>query len=318
MPKGIFSKSVWENEYKERLGDALKLPVYGDGEDADKRDARWFSGITVEFLDDSAASMQIKVDLDNYLRKIGYSAPVEPTTESWGFIEYWYDSVLGEYYADENGEEKIEGDYWEVIAIPPLTEEPSEPTEEPSEQAAEPTEPAEKPTAPAAEPTEPAEKPTEPAEKPTEPAEEPTEPAEKPTEPAEEPTEPAVQPTEPVVQPTEEGYTLDQLCDMALVDYEKKNGTRPENAAAEVNEDGTVTIQLSDTVDGHVSTADYYTVDPKTGIGTDMSGGEVNLPQTGNNSAAHAAAAAAAVLLLIGGGYAVKKSGVLRRKKEDE
>ena len=77
---------------------------------------------------------------------------------------------------------------------------------------------------------------------------------------------------------------------MALKDYEQKNGVRPDNAAAEINKDGSVTIQLSDVHDGHVSTADYYTVDPKTGVGTNQAGEAVNLPQTGVTSRTAAAA----------------------------
>ena len=46
---------------------------------------------------------------------------------------------------------------------------------------------------------------------------------------------------------------------MALKDYEQKNGVRPENAEAVITKDGSVTIQLSDAHDGHISTADYYT-----------------------------------------------------------
>ena len=41
---------------------AINLPVYGTGDMADQRIARWDSGITVEFLNDSAADMRIRVD----------------------------------------------------------------------------------------------------------------------------------------------------------------------------------------------------------------------------------------------------------------
>ena len=101
---------------------------------------------------------------------------------------------------------------------------------------------------------------------------------------------------------------------MALNDYEKKNGTRPKNAAAVVNDDGTVTIQLSDVHEGRVSTADYYTVDPKTGIGKNAAGDTVNLPQTGNNDPAGAASSAAAVVLSIVGTFVAV---LALRKKED-
>ena len=43
----------------------IDLPVYGTGGLADQRTARWSSGITVEFLNDSAADMQLRVNRDN-------------------------------------------------------------------------------------------------------------------------------------------------------------------------------------------------------------------------------------------------------------
>ena len=109
---------------------------------------------------------------------------------------------------------------------------------------------------------------------------------------------------------------MDQLCEMALKDYELKHGTRPVNAAAVIGADGMVTIQLSDEHDGHVSTADYYVVDPVTGKGKTISGEEVNLPQTGNNSVSAAAAAGSALLLTIGGFFTMMKSGMLRKKEQ--
>ena len=83
-----------------------------------------------------------------------------------------------------------------------------------------------------------------------------------------------------------------------------------------VNTDGKVTIQISNEYDGHVSTADYYIVDPVTGKGQTISGEEINLPQTGNNSASAAAAAGTALLLTIGGFFTMMKSGMLRKKEQ--
>lgn len=44
---------------------AVDLPLYGTGNMADQRIGRWSSGIRVEFLDDSAADMRVRVDRDN-------------------------------------------------------------------------------------------------------------------------------------------------------------------------------------------------------------------------------------------------------------
>ncbi len=110
-------------------------------------------------------------------------------------------------------------------------------------------------------------------------------------------------------------YSVSDLKKMASKDYESKNGKAPANTAAKENADGTVTIEITDAA-GKV--LDTYTVNPDTGIGKDSKGGEVNLPQTGNNSLGTAAALAAALLLLGAGSAAVAGSGVLRRKDEEK
>ena len=43
----------------------INLPVYGTGGMADQRMGRWESGITVEFLNDTASNMRIRVNTDN-------------------------------------------------------------------------------------------------------------------------------------------------------------------------------------------------------------------------------------------------------------
>ena len=115
---------------------------------------------------------------------------------------------------------------------------------------------------------------------------------------------------ESVQESTENTYSLDELCEMALNDYQKKTGSRPESAEASVNADGTVTIQLGG--------QETYTVDPVTGKGTDSSGKTVNLPQTGNNSLPTAVAGITASLFTAGGAFAVLKSGIFRRKKKND
>ncbi len=110
--------------------------------------------------------------------------------------------------------------------------------------------------------------------------------------------------------------SLEKFAEMALYDYEKKNGTRPFDASASVDENGMVVIQLSEIKNGYVSDIASYTIDPVTGKGKDSNENAVNLPQTGNNVPTAAAAAGAALLLAAGGFFAMMKSGILRRKKE--
>ena len=62
---------------------------------------------------------------------------------------------------------------------------------------------------------------------------------------------------------------------------------------------------------------DVYTVDPKTGTGTDSSNAEVNLPQTGNNSMTNWLLCVGAALFMAFGFGAVKASGILKRKEDE-
>lgn len=89
----------------------------------------------------------------------------------------------------------------------------------------------------------------------------------------------------------------------------------PANAEATANDDGTLSIVLTD-ASGNV--LDTYIIAPETGIGKDSSGAEVNLPQTGNNSMGTLMTASGAVLLVFAGIFVMMKSGVIRRRKEEE
>lgn len=74
-----------------------------------------------------------------------------------------------------------------------------------------------------------------------------------------------------------ENYTTDELEKMALDYYETKTGYRPGNVASQVNQDGTVSIQLYDNMGDHNSTSDWYTVDSKTAVGTNVMGDKIDL-----------------------------------------
>ena len=64
---------------------------------------------------------------------------------------------------------------------------------------------------------------------------------------------------------------------MALDYYEKKTGYRPSQVSSDVNQDGTVSIQLYDNMGDHNSTSAWYTVDPKTAVGTDIMENKIDL-----------------------------------------
>lgn len=74
-----------------------------------------------------------------------------------------------------------------------------------------------------------------------------------------------------------ESYTTTELEKMALDYYQKQTGYRPSLSASQVNEDGTVTIQLYDNMGDHNSSCDWYTVDPKTAVGTDLLKNNIDL-----------------------------------------
>lgn len=74
-----------------------------------------------------------------------------------------------------------------------------------------------------------------------------------------------------------EGYTTKELEKMALDYYEKQTGYRPSQVASEVNQDGTVSIQLYDNMGDHNSTSAWYTVDSKTAVGTDVMENKIDL-----------------------------------------
>ncbi len=101
----------------------------------------------------------------------------------------------------------------------------------------------------------------------------------------------------------------EQFAKMSEKDYKQKTGIAAE-AEAVRNTDGTVTVKLNDK---NGKTLDTYTLDAKTGIGTDAEGEEVNLPQTGITDPSARIAVSGAALLIMLGAYLLFCS---RRKKE--
>ncbi len=63
---------------------------------------------------------------------------------------------------------------------------------------------------------------------------------------------------------------------------------------------------------------DTYVIDPDTGVGTNSTNEEVNLPQTGNNSLSNILIAVSAFTIIVFGLFAVKASNIMRRKKDEK
>ena len=106
----------------------------------------------------------------------------------------------------------------------------------------------------------------------------------------------------------------EDLCSWAINDYQKKTGVTPANAEITARSEEACEITLTDE-NGNV--LDVYTVDPKTGTGTDSSNAEVNLPQTGNNSMTNWLLCMGAAMFMAFGFGAVKASGIFKRKEDE-
>lgn len=77
-----------------------------------------------------------------------------------------------------------------------------------------------------------------------------------------------------------EFFTNEELAGYASELYEQQYGKTPPCVETQTNVDGTVTIQLYENLSDHNSTWAWYTVDRRTGIGTDdISGEEICLIQ---------------------------------------
>ncbi|MDE5861223.1 MAG: LPXTG cell wall anchor domain-containing protein [Ruminococcus sp.] len=87
--------------------------------------------------------------------------------------------------------------------------------------------------------------------------------------------------------------------------------------SAEITEtsDGKYQITLKDKSD---NVLDVYEINPEDGIGTDSADGEVNLPQTGNNSLINLLTALGALAMTAAGFISVKSSGIIRRKRNNK
>lgn len=107
--------------------------------------------------------------------------------------------------------------------------------------------------------------------------------------------------------------SVEDMCIMAVNDYEDKTGVKAAETESVENENGTLTVYLKDE-NGEV--LDVYVIDPETGKGTDSNDEEVNLPQTGNNSPANLIAFLSSVTMVLSGLFIIFKSGKIHKKEE--
>jgi len=76
---------------------------------------------------------------------------------------------------------------------------------------------------------------------------------------------------------TGEGYSDEQLCEMALAYYVKYNNYTPEHVQVDMVEGDTVIIHLFDSIDGHLATCDWYYINRYTASGTNIMEEEIHL-----------------------------------------
>lgn len=114
---------------------------------------------------------------------------------------------------------------------------------------------------------------------------------------------------------TEITVSFYELSNWAENDYYQKTGVEPYRSEYIENSNGTLTITLYDE-QGDV--LDIYTVHPKTGIGFNSDGDNVDLPQTGNNSLLPLLIVIGSLLMVLTGAYIISTSGALHRKHGHE
>ena len=114
---------------------------------------------------------------------------------------------------------------------------------------------------------------------------------------------------------TEITVSFYELSNWSENDYYQKTGVEPYRSEYIENSNGTLTITLYDE-QGDV--LDIYTVHPKTGIGFNSDGDNVDLPQTGNNSLLPLLIVIGSLLMVLTGAYIISTSGALHRKHGHE
>ena len=96
----FFDRAIWSN-FNADLGTTLDLPLYGTGNNADKRNARTLSGIQLEFLSDAGTEMQVWLNphLHQHIAtQVVLQAP-SCTAEGLGYLAC---SLCGKWFTDES------------------------------------------------------------------------------------------------------------------------------------------------------------------------------------------------------------------------
>ena len=99
----FFDKMHWESSFQ-NLGETLVLPLYGSAGNADSRKDRLLSELEVTFLSDSAAAMDIHVDVPAHVHTMTYVERILNDCTLGGVKAHWMCTLCNEPFADENAQ----------------------------------------------------------------------------------------------------------------------------------------------------------------------------------------------------------------------
>jgi glucan-binding YG repeat protein len=95
----FYDSNIWNSKFSPDVGDALELPLYAKGKNANKRIYRTLSGIKVSFQDNSSNSMVIGVNLDDHVHAITHLNKAATCTK-YGYIDCYYCSYCYKFFSD--------------------------------------------------------------------------------------------------------------------------------------------------------------------------------------------------------------------------
>ena len=109
----------------------------------------------------------------------------------------------------------------------------------------------------------------------------------------------------PPVMPDNAVYSIAEIKDMSLTDYNKKNEQEPKIVDAVLTNNGKIAVSFRDEQNGVL---EKYTISPSTGKGIDTEGRAISLPQTGNTDPFACCVMILALLMAVGGAVVVYKT----------
>ena len=111
--KPFYSASAWSAMFPDDA--ALNLPLYGAGTDANTRASRTLSGLKLQFSDENAAEMTVRLSTADHVHFLNAVERVEATCAAPGAEAHWACGYCGALYADADGQTPTTA---QALAIP--------------------------------------------------------------------------------------------------------------------------------------------------------------------------------------------------------